>query len=140
MITAEQKGIVTEMVGKYQQYIFDATGVHVRLNIEYVVNRQMSIPALMEIVARALDMKKEDYGQKCRHTRYLNLRMMGCLMLRRYYPQLSLTRIAQLMGGWDHTTIKAIFKNIDNYTETKDARFLGILEIVETEVKQWLAE
>lgn len=60
---------------------------------------------MLEIIAAAAQMDHQLFTTKTRKREVVELRFLASLLLRKYYPGITLKQIAALYGGQDHTSV-----------------------------------
>ena len=93
---------------------------------------------MLQIIALALDMAPSCFLMKTRLRNVAELRYIGALLLRTYFPKITLQQIATLFGGMDHTTIMSGMLRGKNLIQTCDERFIKKYNTALNSVNIWL--
>ena len=91
--------------------------------------RMVTIPQIVDVVARTYNIKVSDLHSK-RRPKSIALPRQVCMYLARARTRFSLEEIGNYFGGRDHTTVMHAIKIIAKARET-DVSFAGILERIE---------
>ena len=98
----------------------------------------MTPQRMLHVIALALDMSPECYKMKTRVRNIVELRFLGGLLLRQYFPALTLCQIAAYFGGQDHSSVINAISRAHNLLYVGDAQFLKKYTTVLKSVNSWL--
>ncbi len=98
----------------------------------------MTPQRMLHVIALALDMSPECYKMKTRVRNIVELRFLGGLLLRQYFPALTLCQIAAYFGGQDHSSVINAISRAHNLLYVGDAQFLKKYTTVLKSVNTWL--
>ena len=93
---------------------------------------------MLKIIALSLDMSYDCFRMKSRAREIAELRFIGALFLRMNFTYLTLSDIATLFGGQDHTSIISGMTRAHNLIYTGDLRFLKKYNTALKSVNLWL--
>ena len=112
-----------------------------RIKVMLYVNEERKGPEqMLRIIANALQMGYENYTIKCRKREVVELRFLSALLLRKFYPRLTLKQIASLYGGQDHSSIINGVERATDLLETNDRHFTEKYNTALNTVTQWLKD
>ena len=95
---------------------------------------------MLRLVANALNIGYEHFTRKTRKRETVELRFIGALLLRRFYPDVTLKQIGALFGGQDHTSVINGISRAYNLLETNDIVFCTKYNKALNTVNLWLKE
>ncbi len=95
---------------------------------------------MLHIIATSLNMSVDSFRMKGRPREVVELRFLGALLLRRYFPDIRLTQIAELFGGQDHTSVINAVSRANKLLETNDLVFTTKYNHVIKMINQWIKE
>jgi len=95
---------------------------------------------MLHIIAAALNMNVACFILKGRHRDIVEMRFLGALLLRRYYPEITLKQIGLLFGGQDHTSVINALIRANELLDTKDLSFTHKYRTVLNKIERWLSE
>jgi chromosomal replication initiation ATPase DnaA len=78
---------------------------------------------MLHIIAKTLGMVDDCYTLRSRRRDIVDARFISTLLLRRFYPKVTLKQIAAFYGGQDHTSIMNAITRGSNLLETHDIVF-----------------
>jgi len=93
---------------------------------------------LLHVIALALDMNPECYRTRSRVRSIVELRFLASLLLRRYFPALTLQQIGAYFGGQDHTSVINGISRANELIYVRDASFVKKYNTVINSVNSWL--
>ncbi len=107
--------------------------------LQYPTEQVNSTPLrMLHVIALALDMSPECYKTKTRVRNIVDLRFIGSLFLRQYFPALTLHQIAAYFGGQDHTSVINAISRAHNLIYVRDSRFIKKYNTALKSVNTWL--
>jgi len=95
---------------------------------------------MLYIIAATLNMDPESFSIKGRSREVVELRFLGALLLRRYFPDIRLRQIAELFGGQDHTSVINAVTRANELLYTHDLAFTTKYNNTIKIVNQWIKE
>lgn len=95
---------------------------------------------MLRLIANALSTDFEEFKAKTRRRDIVELRFIGALLLRRFYPQVTLKQIGRLFGGQDHTSVINGISRAYDLLETNDIIFCTKYNKALNTVNLWLKE
>jgi len=95
---------------------------------------------MLHIITAALNMRPDIYSMKTRKREVAELRFLTSLLLRKFYPRVTLKQIAILYGGQDHTSIMNGIDRATNLLETYDLDFTKKYNTALNAVLSWLKD
>lgn len=116
---AKEINTINMLVLRTEQDILNMTGRRVRLIIapEIVASEELNAIGLMHVICSATGYLPSEVLVKTRASEIVLVRQLICYFVKQYFPDLSLEKIADLIGGYDHTTV---IHNIDTCKERID--------------------
>lgn len=123
-----------------EQQIKVKTGMCVTLVLCPSENTRKSPDKMLKIIAGAVGMRAEDLSKRSRERSIVELRFLSALLLRRYYPTITLKQIALLFGGQDHTSVMNALIKANNLLDTNDLSFTNKYNTALNTIDQWLKE
>jgi chromosomal replication initiation ATPase DnaA len=104
-----------------------------------IYNREAKSPEMMlQVIAAALHTDYKYFTTKTRKREIVELRFLASLLLRRYYPGLTLKQIAQLYGGQDHTSVMNGLARGNDLLDIKDPVFTYRYLHAVNAINQWI--
>lgn len=135
--TASQTGM-THQLPLHSIQATDNMGMGVTV-VQYPTEQvNMTPQRMLHVIALALDMSPECYKMKTRVRNIVELRFLGGLLLRQYFPALTLCQIAAYFGGQDHSSVINAISRAQNLLYVGDAQFLKKYTTVLKSVNSWL--
>jgi len=95
---------------------------------------------MLRLVSNSLGIDHEQFKTKTRKREIVELRFIGALLLRRFYPGVTLKQIGGLFGGQDHTSVINGISRAYNLLETNDIIFCTKYNKALNTVNLWLKE
>ncbi|GAA4465128.1 hypothetical protein GCM10023093_16780 [Nemorincola caseinilytica] len=95
---------------------------------------------MMHVIALALDMNPECYRWRTRVRHIVEMRFIASMMLRQYFPALTLQQIGAHFGGQDHTSVINGISRAHELIYVKDASFLKKYSAASKAVTAWLGQ
>lgn len=95
---------------------------------------------MLEVIAMASQMNYEYFQAKTRKREIVELRFLASLLLRKYYPNITLKQIAQLYGGQDHTSVMNGLSRANELLDINDPVFTYKYLNAINAVNQWIRE
>jgi chromosomal replication initiator protein len=123
-----------------EQQIRTRTGMRVTLVLCPSENPRKSPEQMLCVVARALGLLPDVFREKNRNRKVVEVRFVAALLLRYYYPTITLKQIGLLFGGQDHTSIINAISRGQNLLYTSDLVFTAQYNNAQNTVNQWLQE
>lgn len=143
-IPIEHVNAINDIIRTAEKEIYATTGQTFTLYLRSTVPDEVTIEGMLLTIANALGMKAQDYEVQTRRRDYLDLRRLGAYFIRKQFPTLSYTRIGELMGGQDHSTIINAIRQAEALVVSEDAAFLDKYNRVNTllskYISTWLTE
>lgn len=96
--------------------------------------------SMLHIIASALGMNYDSFRIKGRARDIVELRFLSALLLRRYFPYITLMKIGSLFGGQDHTSVMNALTRANNLLDTNDISFCTKYHKVVKTINQWIKE
>jgi chromosomal replication initiation ATPase DnaA len=123
-----------------EQQIRTKTGMRVTLVLCPSDNPLKSPEQMLRVVARSLNTSPEVFQEKNRKRQVVEVRFVAALLLRYYYPTITLKQIGLLFGGQDHTSIMNALTRAQNLLYTNDVVFTAQYKHALNTVNQWINE
>jgi chromosomal replication initiation ATPase DnaA len=133
-------GQAQEIIRVAEKQIEKQTGYYVTLMLAPSNNARKYPEQMMRIIADALDTNLYYYQTKGRKREIVELRFVAALLLRNYYPTITLKQIAMLFGGQDHTSVINAIKKGRGLLHVKDELFSYKYDLATQAVDNWLKE
>ena len=95
---------------------------------------------MLHLVANTLHLGYENFMAKTRKREIVEMRFIAALLLRRFYPQVTLKQIGSFFGGQDHTSVINGISRAYNLLETNDIIFCTKYNNALNTVNLWLKE
>ncbi|HYD20505.1 MAG TPA: helix-turn-helix domain-containing protein [Flavipsychrobacter sp.] len=93
---------------------------------------------MLEVIAAATQMDHQLFKLKTRKREVVELRFLASLLLRKYYPGITLKQIAQLYGGQDHTSVMNGLARGNDLLDIKDPIFTYRYLNAMNAINQWI--
>lgn len=123
-----------------EQQIATRTGMRVTLVLCPSDNARKGPEQMLRTLANALNVSMECFRAKVRQRNIVELRFLAALLLRRYYPNITLKQIALLFGGQDHTSVMNALIRANDLLDIKDLVFTRKHNLAVNTIDQWLKE
>ena len=104
----------------------------------YIVKPDRIPVQMVDVVTDALNLEKKVYTLKSRERDIVELRFICALLMKKYMPRVTLSQIARIFGGMNHTSIINAREQGNNLLETQEPVFTEKYQIAEKAVLQWL--
>lgn len=104
----EHINTINTIIVMAEEEIVNRTGTVVRLIIcpeQQIELKRLTPGKTLMIIASVMGMKMNDFTTTRKREDQVRLRQIGCYILKKYFPDMSLKEIGKLMGGRDHTTV-----------------------------------
>lgn len=109
--------------------------------LQYPTEQVNSTPLrMMHVIALALDMNPECYRMKTRVRDVVEMRFIASLLLRQYFPALTLQQIGGYFGGQDHTSVINGISRAYNLIYVRDISFTKKYNAATRSVDAWLTK
>jgi len=122
-----------------EKQIKSRTGMRIKVML-YVNEERKGPEEMLQAIANALHMSFDIYRVKSRKREVVELRFLSSLLLRKFYPRLTLKQIAALYGGQDHSSIINGVERATDLLETNDVPFTRKYNTALNTVTQWLKD
>jgi chromosomal replication initiation ATPase DnaA len=107
--------------------------------IQYPTEQMWKTPSrMLHVIALALDMDPECYRWKKRDRNIVELRFLAGMLLRRYFPALTLQQIANYFGGQDHTSVIHGISKAHSLIYVRDPAFVKKYNAAILSISAWL--
>ena len=107
--------------------------------LQYPTETVNSTPQrMLHVIALALDMNPECYRMRTRVRHIVELRFVASIMLRQYFPALTLQQIGGYFGGQDHTSVINGISRAHELIYIKDASFIKKYSAAMRAITSWL--
>lgn len=107
--------------------------------LQYPTEQVNSTPLrMLHVIALALDMNPECYRMKTRVREVVELRFIASILLRQYFPALTLQQIGGYFGGQDHTSVINGISRGYNLIYVRDIAFTKKYNAATKSVDAWL--
>lgn len=93
---------------------------------------------MLHVIALALDMNPELYRKKNRARDIVDMRFIASVMLRQFFPALTLQQIAAYFGGQDHTSVMNGISRAHSLIYARDNSFTSKYNTALKSVNAWL--
>lgn len=93
---------------------------------------------MLHVIALALDMNPECYRWRTRVRHIVEMRFIASILLRQYFPALTLQQIGAHFGGQDHTSVINGISRAHELIYIKDASFFKKYSAATRAVSAWL--
>ena len=93
---------------------------------------------MLDVIAIALGMSPGCYKLRSRLRNIVELRFVGALFLIMHFPNVTLSQIASLFGGQDHSSVISGIARANNLLYTGDERFMTKYNNALNSVNLWL--
>jgi chromosomal replication initiation ATPase DnaA len=115
------------------------TGMRMRVML-YTTEEKHTPQQILRIIAGALNMHPDAYTMKTRKREVAELRFLSALLLRKFFPRLTLKQIAVYYGGQDHTSIMNGVMRATQLLETFDTVFTKKYNTALNAITSWIKE
>ena len=95
---------------------------------------------MLKLVAIAMHMHAENFARRTRKREFVELRFVGALLLRKFFPRITLKEIGKLFGGLDHTSVINGVARAYDLLETNDPVFTYKYETALNTINSWVKE
>jgi len=131
-------GAARHIVRSAKQKIKEQTGLKVSIMLYGQDNLWRGPAGMMQVIAIALNMDPGSYAMKARCREIVDLRSLAALLMRAHFPGVTLTQIAHLFGGQDHSSIISGIERAKNLLHTHDEHFVNKYKKALKSVELWL--
>lgn len=138
-LTTTQMNTARTIARSAEKQIKSRTGMRIKVML-YVNEERKGPEEMLQVIANALHMSIDNFRVKCRKREVVELRFLSSLLLRKFYPRLTLKQIACLYGGQDHSSIINGVERATDLLETKDIAFTKKYNTALNTVTQWLKD
>jgi len=121
-----------------KQRIRTSTGMNVDFMLCTYEDVQAQPEQMLRVIASSLNLNATCYRWKDRCRTIVELRFVGALLLRKYYPLITLQQIGLLFGGQDHTSVINSLQKANNLLDTHNAAFTAKYNVALNSVNTWL--
>ncbi len=94
---------------------------------------------MLKVIAEAIAMQPDDYKVKSRCVVYTDLRIIGALLLREFYPAIRLTEMGHLFGV-DHTSVIHNMRVGNGYIHVGQQPFLSKYLTAKNAIECWITK
>ena len=101
-------------------------------------NGSKSPDKMLEVIAAASHLDYNYFKTKTRKREIVELRFLAALLLRKYYPNITLKEIARLYGGQDHTSVMNGLARANELLDINDPVFTYKYHNAVSAVNQWI--
>ena len=140
MSLATQISTARHIARAAEQKIRTSTGLRITLLLFPSDTNRKKPEHMLRLVANSLNVGYEQFQAKTRKREIVELRFIGALLLRRFYPHVTLKQIGSLFGGQDHTSVINAISRAYNLLETNDIIFCTKYNNAINTVNLWLRE
>ncbi len=137
-LPAQQINTARSIVRSAQRQIKNRTGIKVHLLLAASDNILKTPKQMLKVIAIALNMNPDCYRIKSRARNIVEMRFIAALLLRSNFPRLTLTEIATLFGGQDHSSVINSVARAHSLIYTGDEKFINKYNTVLKSVDIWL--
>lgn len=123
-----------------EQQIKVKTGMRVTLLLCPSENPWKAPEQMLKVITNAMGMTTHNLAQRTRLRSVVELRFISALLLRRYYPTITLKQIALLFGGQDHTSVMNALQKATDLLTIKDELFTNKYNTAINAINLWLKE
>lgn len=95
---------------------------------------------MLEIIAAASQLDYNYFKAKTRKREIVELRFLAALLLRKYYPNITLKEIARLYGGQDHTSVMNGLTRANELLDINDPVFTYKYQNAVNAINRWINE
>lgn len=136
----EKINAINAILSMAEQDILTATGykLHV-MTVPYGVHKDLMPEEFVHIVGTALRLTPQDMKCRDRIPHLVLYRQLCCKLLRDYYKELTLKRIAAIVGLGDHSTVLHGIKQIENLMAVRDDEVMQKYNWALDAITQWEA-
>jgi chromosomal replication initiation ATPase DnaA len=122
-----------------KQYI-TTDDMRITLVLSLYGNGTKSPDKMLEVIAAASHMQYDYFKTKTRKREIVELRFMAALLLRKYYPNITLKEIARLYGGQDHTSVMNGLARANELLDINDPVFTYKYQNAVYAINRWIKE
>jgi len=123
-----------------EQQIKVKTGMRFTIVLCPTDNAKKNPEQMLDRIASALGMNSDVFQTRRRSRQLVELRFLGALLLRRYFPNITLMQIGHLFGGQDHTSVMNALQRASELLETHDSSFTAKYDHAVKTVNLWMKE
>lgn len=135
---AQQMTMARQIARSASRQIKDKTGMHVSIMLYPTETRVKTPGQMLNVIALALDMDPKSYRMKKREREIVELRFIAAMLLRNNFSDLTLSQIAALFGGQDHSSVINGLARAYNLIHTGDLHFIHKYNTALNAVSRWL--
>ena len=121
-----------------QRQIKNKTGMNFTVMLCPIDYAAQTPEQMLDIVAMTLNISTGCYKMKTRTRDVVELRFIAALLLRMHFPRFTLTQIAALFGGQDHSSVLSGIARAHSLIYSGDKGFITKYEEVLKTVNSWL--
>jgi|GEM_PF-5195874 len=92
---------------------------------------------MAECIEQALGFKKDSYKLRTSDKSFVMLRMVCAVLIKRFYPSITMVRLGKMLSGLHHTTIIAAMKDANELILKKDYDFYPKYSTALKAVERW---
>ena len=140
MSLATQISTARHIARAAEQKIRTNTGLRITLLLSPSDSQRTKPEHMLRLVANTLNISYDHFREKTRKREVVELRFIGALLLRRFYPQVTLKQIGSFFGGQDHTSVINGISRAYKLLETNDIIFCTKYNNALNTVNLWLKE
>ena len=140
MSLATQINTARHIARSAEQQIKTRTGLRITLLLCPSDTNRKKPEHMLRMVANTLNVDYEHFKTNSRKRDIVELRFIGALLLRRFYPNVTLKQIGSLFGGQDHTSVINAVSRAYKLLDTKDIIFTTKYNNALNTVNLWLKE
>ncbi|MBA3828663.1 MAG: hypothetical protein H0X33_06985 [Taibaiella sp.] len=122
-----------------EKQIKTTTGMRIKVMLCTTEDRK-GPQQMLQTIANALGMCADCFTEKTRKREVVELRFLSSLLLRKFYPRVTLMQIAAMYGGQDHTSIINGVTRASNLLDTNEPTFTGKYYKALNTVTKWLKD
>ena len=135
---AQQMTMARHIARSASQQIKDKTGMQFTILL-YPTETTLKTPErMLKVIAMALDMDPKSYKMRSRVRNMVELRFIAALLLRGNFPKITLSQIAALFGGQDHSSVISGLARAYNLIYAGDPDFIQKYNAALKAVNLWL--
>lgn len=138
-LTTTQMNTARTIARSAEKQIKSRTGMRIKVML-YVNEERKGPEEMLQVIANALHMSIDNFRVKSRKREVVELRFLSSLLLRKFYPRLTLKQIAALYGGQDHSSIINGVERATDLLEINDTAFTKKYNTALNTVTQWLKD
>lgn len=130
--------VYKEAAGYVEGLVQEQTGLSVQV-LQYPNEKANTTPLrMLHVIALTLDLSPECYRLKTRIRPIVEMRFIASVLLRQYFPGLTLQQIAKYFGGQDHSSVINAISRANELIYVRDAPFMKKYNKVMNTVTKWL--